>query len=196
MIGTNWTAADLAARLSKDRDVYESAQGGVTFSGGEPLLQWDFVSSVIQKMPGIHTAIETSGYAPENVFQSAMETCNLIMMDWKISDPALHRHYTGVDQALILKNLMQLVRGNTPFILRMPIIPGVNDIPSHFQRAAELLTEAKSLIRVEFLPYQQAAGAKYEMVAKEYKTDFDGSIPPNFYPQFFEEKNIPYRQFK
>ena len=180
----------------KDRDVYESSQGGVTFSGGEPLLQWAFVSSVIKKMPGIHTAIETSGYAPEHIFQSAMETCDLIMMDWKISDPALHKCFTGADQAPIFNNLMQLVHGDTPFILRMPIIPGVNDIPSHFQRAAELVYGAKALIRVEFLPYQQTAGAKYEMVGKQYKTDFDGSIPPRFYPEFFEEKNIPYKQFK
>lgn len=196
IIGAEWTADDLAARLLKDRDIYESSQGGVTFSGGEPLMQWDFISGVIDKMPGIHTAIETSGYAPDEIFASAMEKCALIMMDWKLSDPVLHKRYTGVDQAPILRHLQWLAAGDTPFILRMPIIPGVNDYPDHFRRAAELAANSKALIRVDLLPYQQAAGAKYEMVGREYKTDFDGSIPPRFYPEFFEEKDIPYKQFK
>ena len=194
--GEEWSAEALAQRLIKDRDVYRMSGGGVTFSGGEPLMQWSFVSDVIHRLNGIHTAIETSGYCSDAVFADAMKQCDLIMMDWKVSDPELHRHFTGVEQDRILRHAKMLAEGNTPFILRMPIIPGVNDYPDHFRRAAELAANSKALIRVDLLPYQQAAGAKYEMVGREYKTDFDGNIPPRFYPEFFEEKDIPYKQFK
>lgn len=196
IIGTKWQPEALAARLARDRDVYDASGGGVTFSGGEPLLQWGFVSQVIDLLPGVHIALETSGYATDEVFAQAMEKCSLIMMDWKVSDPALHRRYTGVEQAPILRHLGMLAKGSTPFILRMPIIPGVNDVPGHFQRAAELIRDARALHRVELLPYQQAAGAKYEMVGREYKIDFDGGIPPRFYPEFFEAHGIPWKQFR
>ena len=96
--GQEWTSDALAERLLKDRDVYEISGGGVTFSGGEPLSQWHFLAELIDKMPGIHTAIETSGYAPDPVFNEAMRRCSLIMMDWKVSDPDQHRYYTGVSQ--------------------------------------------------------------------------------------------------
>lgn len=196
IVGQRWNDQDLAHRLSKDRDIYESTGGGVTFSGGEPLMQWPFVASVIGHLDGVHTAIETSGFSSDDVFKSAMETCSLIMMDWKISDPLMHRHYTGVDQSPIRHHLEMLAQGNTPFILRMPIIPGVNDQPDHFETAARLIRNSKSLIRVDLLPYQPAAGAKYAMVGKCYQPDFDDAKPPRFYPEYFDAYHIPYQQFK
>ena len=97
--GTVWTVEELAERLQRDADVYQMSGGGVTFSGGDPLMQWDFVSEVISCLKGIHTAIETSGYTSDEIFRQAMGTLDLIMMDWKVSDPVKHLHYTGVDQA-------------------------------------------------------------------------------------------------
>ena len=196
IVGQKWTAEALAARLVKDADVYRASGGGVTFSGGEPLMQWDFVSSVIEKMPGVHIAIETSAYAPDEVFSDAIKRCSLIMMDWKVSDPQLHRHYTGVDQAPIRRHLEMLAAGQTPFILRMPIIPGVNDNPEHFRTAAELVQGAPALVRVDLLPYQRAAGAKYTMVGKHYSPDFDENKEPQFFPQILEERGIPYQLFR
>ena len=177
--GTIWTAEALAERLQRDADVYQMSGGGVTFSGGEPLMQWDFVSEVISRLKGINTAIETSGYTNDEIFRQAMGTLDLIMMDWKVSDPEKHRHYTGVDQAPIRRHAEMLAAGETPFILRMPIIPGVNDTEEHFQTAAEIVKDAKTLLRIDILPYQRAAGAKYSMVGREYTPEFDPEAVPN-----------------
>ena len=196
IIGTEWTADALAQRLSKDQDVYAATGGGVTFSGGEPLLQWPFVSQTIKKMPGVHTAIETSGYAPDQVFEDAMKTCSLILMDWKVSDPQRHRRFTGVSQEPIRRHAEMLCAGDTPFILRLPIIPGVNDNKAHFETAAQLVQHAKGLIRVDILPYQRAAGAKYEMVGRQYAPEFDESVPPQLFPDVFKERGIPFQLFR
>ena len=195
IIGTEWEASALAGRLSKDRDVYAETGGGVTFSGGEPLMQWTFVKTVIGLMPGIHTAIETSGFASDAVFEDALSTVSMMMMDWKISDPQAHLHYTGVPQEPILRHLRMLSAGNTPFVLRMPIIPGVNDCREHFQFAASLVSSAKALRRVDILPYQRAAGAKYEMVGREYKPEFPEDEAPKLFPEVFREAGIPYQVF-
>jgi pyruvate formate lyase activating enzyme len=170
--------------------------GGVTFSGGEPLMQWSFVSDVIQLLNGVHIAIETSGYAADEVFTDAMEKCNLIMMDWKVSDPALHRRYTGVDQDIILRHVRMLAEGSTPFILRMPIIPGVSDNEAHFETAASLVKGSSSFVRIDVLPYQRAAGAKYEMVGMQYQTDFDESAAPRLFPHVFEKAGVAFQLFR
>jgi len=194
--GEKWTADALCTRLQKDADVYALSGGGVTFSGGEPLMQWNFVRAVIDRLCGIHTAIETSGFAPDSVFQDAMARCDLIMMDWKVSDPAMHRRYTGVEQDVILRHARMLAAGNTPFILRMPIIPGVNDNAAHFETAAALVKRAKALVRIDVLPYQRAAGAKYEMVSKHYDPGFDESREPQFFTHIFEREGIPFKLFR
>ena len=196
IIGKSWTAEALAARLQKDADVYALSGGGVTFSGGEPLMQWPFVRDVLSRLSGIHTAIETSGFASDDVFRDAMTRCDLIMMDWKVSDPALHKRYTGVDQDIILRHVRMLAGGNTPFILRMPIIPGVNDNEAHFETAASLVKGSKSLVRIDVLPYQRAAGAKYEMVGMQYQTDFDESAAPHLFPHVFEKAGVAFQLFR
>ena len=196
IVGQPWNADELAARLMKDADVYRMSGGGVTFSGGEPLMQWPFVADIIRKLSGIHVAVETSGYASDEVFSEAMSRCDLIMLDWKVSDPVLHRRYTGVEQERILRHARMLAAGNTPFILRMPIIPGVNDNEDHFRTAASIVRNSGSLIRVEILPYQRAAGAKYEMVGMEYAPDFEEDRPPEFFTEVFDREGIPYQVFR
>ena len=194
--GQRWNADALAAQLQKDADVYALSGGGVTFSGGEPLMQWRFVSAVIDRLCGVHTAVETSGFAPDEVFADAMRRCDLIMMDWKVSDPALHLRYTGVKQDVILRHAQQLAAGDTPFILRMPIIPGVNDNEAHFRTAAQLVRGASSLVRVDVLPYQRAAGAKYEMVGRNYAPDFPEEAPLQLFTDVFDQQGIPYQVFR
>lgn len=196
IVGQYWSADDLASRLLKDRDVYALDGGGVTFSGGEPLMQWRFVEEVIERLDGVHTAIETSGFASDSVFCAAMDRCDLIMLDWKVSDPDKHRRYTGVDQEPIRRHAEMLARGNTPFILRMPIIPGVNDEPSHFEEAARLVAGSASLLRVELLPYQPAAGAKYEMVGMQYAPPCDETRTPQFYTECFDRLRVPWKLFR
>jgi len=119
-----------------------------------------------------------------------------VMMDWMVSNPEMHRHYTGVDQAPIRRHAQMLAAGDTPFILRMPMIPGVNDDREHFETVAHLVERAKSLVRIDVLPYQRAAGAKYEMVGKRYAPEFDEAVAPRYYLEVFDEKGIPYQVFK
>ena len=159
-------------------------------------MQWDFISSVVGLLPGVHTAIETSGYAPDAVFEEAIRKCNLILMDWKVSDPVLHKRYTGAEQTPILRHLEWLTQSDTPFYLRLPIIPGVNDNPAHFEKAAQLVEHAKNLCRVDVLPYQRAAGAKYEMVGRRYAPDFQENKPLEIFTESFEKRKIPYQLFK
>ena len=111
IVGRRWSAEALAGRLSKDADVYRDSGGGVTFSGGEPLMQWPFVAEVIRAMPGVHAAVETSGYASDEIFREAMALCDLILIDWKVSDPALHKRCTGVEQAAIRRHVQWLAQG-------------------------------------------------------------------------------------
>ncbi len=193
--GTVWTAEALAKRLQKDADVFASTGGGVTFSGGEPLLQWEFVFDVMDRLSGVHTAVETSGFTSDDVFHRLMEKTDLILIDWKVSDPERHRHFTGVDQAPIRRHIRMLAQGDTPFILRMPIIPSVNDNRGHFETAAALIEDAHALVRIDILPYQRTAGAKYPMVGLHYSAEFDESEKPTVFLDVFDRTGIPYQLF-
>lgn len=189
--GERISSEALAARLLKGRDLMLETGGGITFSGGEPLMQWDFVSEVIDHLSGVHVAVETSGYAPEAVFRAAMARADLMMMDVKQIDPAIHLKYTGVDNAPILHNARLLAEGDTPFILRVPLIPGVNDNLAHLTGVAQLIEGARQLIRVELLPYHVTAGAKYAMLGMEYRPGFDETRPVNADLSPFTARGIP-----
>ena len=194
--GAMWSAEALAARLLKDRDLYASSGGGVTFSGGEPLMQWPFVAETIRRLDGVHTAVETCGYCADDVFWDMMNTVSLVMMDWKVSDPEKHLRYTGVAQNAIRRHMEELCGGNTPFIVRLPVIPGVNDCEEHFRVAAGMLKGAKKLVRVEILPYQKTAGAKYEMVGRKWEPDFGEDMEPRIFTGEFEQAGIPWLRFR
>lgn len=196
IVGTEWESGALAERLRKDGDVYRLSGGGVTFSGGEPLMQWPFVSETISRLDGIPVAVETSGFASDEVFLDAMARADLILMDWKVSDPEKHRYYTGVPQDVIRRHAEMLCAGEVPFILRMPVIPEVNDNEEHFRTAAELVRTAKKLVRVDVLPYQRAAGAKYEMVGKAYCPGFHEEKAPEMHTDVFRQAGIPFQLFR
>ena len=196
--GEYYEAEALIKRLVKDKDVYQLSGGGVTFSGGEPLAQWEFVKNVILalKGEGISCAVETSACVSDEVFGEAAALCDLILVDWKVSDGAVLRRTTGADISVIRRHIELLANGTTPFILRLPIIPGINDNRAHFEAAAALVENSKALRQVDILPYQRAAGAKYSMVNKKYAPDFDESVPPQMFTEVFERRGIPFVQFR
>lgn len=181
----------LAKKLLRGRKLMEESGGGVTFSGGEPLLQWDFVEAVIERLDGLHTAIETSGYASDETFSRMTRAVDYIMMDMKLTDPALHRRYTGVDNAPILRHADELCAGSKPFVIRVPLIPGVNDTEAHLTAVAERIQGAPSLVRVELLPYHKTAGAKYGMAGMEYRPEFDADRAVRVWPEVFDKRGIP-----
>ena len=190
--GEEWTSGALAARLLRDRAILEGAGGGVTFSGGEPLMQWPFVRVVIASLEGLHTCIETSGYASDEAFAEMAAAVDLVMMDIKLVEPQAHRLWTGVDNACILRHAQMLCAGTKPFIIRLPVIPGVNDCDAHFEQVAAILRGASALQRVELLPYHKTAGAKYDMVGMKYAVDFDPEKTVYINTRPFEAAGIPH----
>ena len=156
-------------------------------------MQWEFVQATIEQLSGIHIALETSGFSSDEVFASAMKHCNLILMDWKLSDPQKHLIYTCASQEPIRRHVEMLTKGNTPFILRMPIIPGINDNRAHFEEAARMVAHAHTLLGIEMLPYQATAGAKYEMVNMHYAAPCDETQEIHFFTEPMDDLGIPWK---
>ena len=189
--GERLSPEELASKLLRNEEIFKMNGGGVTFTGGEPLSQAQFLLEVLEKLDGrIHTAIETSGYAPKEVFRMVTDKVDLVMIDIKMVDPKRHKEWTGQSNALILSNLETLIGSGKPFIARIPLIPGVNDGRENLEATAALLEGATGLQRVELLPYHKTAGAKYPMVSREYLPGFDTEVPPRLDTEPFEKRNI------
>ena len=163
--GTRWEADALANKLLRDKDFFAHTGGGVTLSGGEPLLQWEFCEALLRRLRGqIHLAIETSGHAAPDIFARIVALCDFVYMDLKLSDSALHRRYTGVDNALILQNASHLKASGIPHTFRTPLIPGITDTPENLAAIAALVGDSPW----EQLPYNALAPAKYPCVGRIY----------------------------
>ena len=189
LCGRKVGAEELAAQMLDNRDIFEMSSGGVTLTGGEPLFQPGFAREFLQRVKPLHTAIETSGYASEKVFREVTEASDLVLMDVKHTDPEKHKKYTGVDNGPILKNLEYLCAADTDFIVRIPLIPGVNDSRENMETVCKLIGNAKRLVRVELLRYHRTAGAKYRMAGLEYDPPFDTGREPEVHG-VFEEHDI------
>ena len=185
--GYSIDAEALATRIKRDEDIFRDSNGGVTFTGGEPLVQAPFLCDVMDRLDGIHKAVETCGHASEAVFQSVLERVDFVLFDIKIADSELHKRYTGVGNELIKANLKRLCESGKPFVARVPLIPGVNDTLENMEATANLLQGAKGLQRVELLRYHKTAGAKYPMIGLEYKPDFDENAAPEIHDTFTEK---------
>ena len=188
--GTRMTAGEVAARIRRQAKLLEINGGGVTFSGGEVMLQSDFVVAVRKLVPDVHALIETSGYATPEVFAKVAGAMDMVIMDVKIVDPALHKRYVGVDNGPILRNLELLKGMNKPFRIRVPLIPTVNDTPENMEATAKLLENAPALEKVELLRYNKAAGAKYSGVGMTYAPDFPEQQEPRIIRDPFEARGM------
>lgn len=189
LCGYEISSSELAEMMLKNRSFFEMNEGGITLTGGEPLYQPKFVIDLLKKVKPIHTAIETSGYASPKVFKEVIDEVDLVLFDIKHSDPEIHKKYTGVDNKIILNNFSYLKGTGKKFIVRIPLIPNVNDTEENMTNILSIIKDAKSLIRVELLRYHKTAGAKYGMIGKVYNPLFDPEIPPKVY-NLFENNNI------
>lgn len=180
--GNEIESHDFAQELLKDKTFLEKNQGGVTLSGGEPLAQHEFLMDLLYKLKQLHTALDTSGHAPTEIFKEAVNQVDFVLFDIKHTDSALHRKYTGVDNVLILKNFEHLCRTDKEFVIRIPLIPEVNDTTMDVQMIAEMIKGAKGFQRVELLPYHLTSGVKYASLCKEYNPSF----PVNKQPHIFQ----------
>ena len=188
--GNIYTPEQLATLLLRDKDYLTSLGGGVTFSGGEPTLQHEFLLETVELLGDMHKAVETCGYCTSEIFKSVIDAMDYVMMDLKLIDPVKHKYYTGVDNAPILKNLEQLKNSGKTFRIRIPVIPGANDYDENFEATAKLLVNCPTLDMVELLPYHKTAGAKYTMVNMEYSPSFDISAKPNINTELFKSYGI------
>ncbi len=187
--GERISSTELAKMILKNKDFFELTGGGITLTGGEPLAQADFIIDFLEQIKGIHVAIETSGYAPVNKFKEVISLADMVLFDIKHTDDRMHKKYTGVSNRLILTNLKQLIHSKKVFVIRVPLIPEVNDTRENMEHILSLVKGAESLVRVELLPYHKTAGAKYKMIGTEYRPSFDTTKLPDIF-NVFEENNI------
>ena len=164
--GYEISADELADKLNKNENLLKSLNGGITISGGEPLMQADFVCELADKLK-VHKAIQTSGYADEDTYKRVIDKFDYIMQDIKLADCEAHKLYTGVSNEKILKNIEYLKNSGKEFIFRVPMIPDITDNRENLDAIAKL-TEGYD---TEYIPYNTLAGAKYLMLGMEYKLD-------------------------
>lgn len=182
-----YQASDVVRICLQDQPFYEESGGGVTLSGGEPLVQHRFAVTLLKllQQEGIHTAIETTGYVTNAIFTKALAHCDLVIMDVKHHDKDRHKRWTGVRNDLPLSNLRLAIEAGVPVWARIPVIPGVNDAVEEAPAfAAHLLRHG--ITRVQLLPFHQYGERKYELLGWEY--DFAGATT------LHEEDVEPFRQ--
>ncbi len=169
LLGKDYTEEELMQIILQDYDFYKNSGGGVTFSGGEVMMQPAFLLRMLRccKEQGIHTAIETCGYAPWESFQDILPYTDLIFYDFKHFDSNKHKQYTGVDNRRIKDNLQRLNLMRANVIVRIPYIPGFND---GFVTMEKMITELRTMRteKVEILPYHRIGKDKYVGLGKQY----------------------------
>jgi len=169
-VGHVVTVKQVVSELKKDIVFYEHSGGGVTFSGGEPLMQPDFLFFLLKesKKNGMHTAIDTCGYAPWSVFKRIMRYVDLFLYDVKLMDDGEHMKYTGVSNSLIMSNLRRLAKCNVDISIRVPVITGVTDSPHNLRAIGQFLDGFGSVGTVDLLPYNYFCRDKYRRMGIGY----------------------------
>ena len=162
LVGREWDAADVLALAERDRAYYASSGGGLTISGGEPLVQAGFTRALLEgaRQRGIHTCLETCGAAPWTAFEAIRGLVDLVLFDIKATGEAAHRRLTGAGPAPILANLERLLEHGVAVRLRCPLVPGLNDDEAHLRAIAALAGRHPDL-EVEILPFHDTARHKH-----------------------------------
>jgi pyruvate formate lyase activating enzyme len=170
MSGREMTVNQVMDIVLRDKLFYEKSDGGLTVSGGEPLLQAEFVSEIFEtcKNHDIHTAVETSLYADELVVERTFKNVDLIFVDIKHMDILKHLDHTGVGNEKILSNIRMIDRLNKRFIIRVPFVTGVNDDEETQRKIYSWAAHFKNLQHIEILPYHRLGMGKYQALSREY----------------------------
>jgi pyruvate formate lyase activating enzyme len=191
--GKVYTPAELAHLLNQQAQILRANEGGITFSGGEPLLQADFIIEVIELLRDQHILLDTSGYGTGEDFRRLVEHCDLVYFDLKLVDNARHRYYTGGDNAPVLNNLHSLNDIGKPFVIRVPLVPGITDTTENLEDIVREISGMSNMLGVDLLPYNKAAGAKYNYAGMEFKPEYDESSAININTTLFERAGIKVR---
>jgi pyruvate formate lyase activating enzyme len=179
IVGREMTVPQAMAEIERDVAFYDQSGGGVTFSGGEPLMQPEFLLALLQacKQAELHTTLDTCGLAPWQTLDAVREYVDLFLYDLKLLDDARHRQVTGLSNEAILANLQALSREGHTIILRVPIIPGINDDAESLRQVAQFAASLPNLAGVDLLPYHTIASAKYDRLGRVY--ELPKAYPPS-----------------
>ena len=171
MIGRVVNVEDILKEIEKDVLFFDESGGGVTFSGGEPLSQPGFLAEILKACSerDIHTVVDTCGFAPREAFEKIEPFVRLFLFDLKIMDPEIHRNFTSVSNELILSNLQWLSDQGAKVIIRIPVIPGVNDNEENMEATGKFLAGLPSRPEVNLLPYHASAREKYRRFGIPYR---------------------------
>lgn len=171
LFGRKYSVDELMEEIKKDQVFYDESGGGVTFSGGEPMLQVKFLMEVLKecKLLGIPTAIDTSGYAVRRLFNQVYDYTDLFLYDLKIIDDELHREFTGVSNEIILSNLQFLTSRGNKVVIRIPLIPGISDTEKNLSELSDYIIKLKNVKKIDVLPYNEIAESKYKRFNIPYK---------------------------
>ena len=171
LVGEEKTVEEVVDVVLRDRPFYETSNGGVTLSGGEPLMQLDFSVAILERCreEGLHTAIETAANYAWSRVAAILSVTDLVMMDIKLIDPERHREATGVSNTRILENALRLGEQPQPLIVRTPIVPGVNDRAEDVAAIAEFVSGLPNLLYYELLPFHPLARGKYDSLDMPYR---------------------------
>jgi len=178
LVGEEKTVDDLMKIIRKDIPYYRESKGGVTISGGEPILQVAFLEAILKacKAEGLHTAVDTAGCVSGDYFRKIYRDVDLFLFDIKMLDPVKHMKYTGVDNGVILSNLNLLHELGVGVHVRIPIIKGINDDLEELRQIAEMVSGMKNIHRVKLLPYHSYGEAKYQALELKYE-NFKDAVP-------------------
>jgi pyruvate formate lyase activating enzyme len=184
LIGEPHAVADLVAEIERDRPFFEASGGGVTFSGGEPLCHPRFLAACLDacRELGLHTAVDTSGFAAKRVVRDIAGLADVLLYDLKHMDPKAHERHTGVDNRIILDNLRELSGATEAEIwIRFPLIPGFNDDEAHLEAVGLFLASLPRRHPVSVLPYHAIGRDKWRRLGKQppaerYRTPDDNEL--------------------
>ena len=167
--GKEYTVDEVLSEILKDKAYYQTSGGGVTFSGGECMLQIDFLTEILKKCKEnkIHTAVDTAGHIPYEFFEKVIPYTDLFLYDIKAMDNKIHKKYTGVENSLILENLAKLLNKNIHVWVRIPVIPSVNDTEENIIKIRAFFEENSFPAKTELLPYHAMGEHKYSALGKE-----------------------------
>ncbi len=180
LVGRRMEVEEVMAVLRADQPFYEESGGGATFTGGEPLSQGDFLLELLRacKAEGIHSALDSSGWASRELLLEAGLLADLVLFDLKIVDSERHRAATGVPSGPILENLAALAAAGGRIALRLPLIPGVNDAEADLEAAALYAVSIGTCTMVHILPYHDSGRGKYALRGEAYPMGAAKSAPP------------------
>jgi pyruvate formate lyase activating enzyme len=189
IVGKEMTVDDVMNEVEKDVIFYNQSGGGVTFSGGEPFLQHEFLIELLKasKQKNLHTAVDTSGYISSEILQKASRFIDLYLYDVKTLDNNIHKSFTGVSNKLILENLKRLTEWQKNIIVRVPLIPTLNDSLEAMQGIGYYVASLKSINEIHLLPYHRTGIEKYNRLGVEYSFKKDLMISKENLNKFQDE---------